>query len=111
MVSVGDAGVIFKEQGGAAWTRYLCDPDSPGSFTTSTPTYTDASALFTDTNLPSKTMVQVREDPENYVLGTIQDLYVIDTSDSTVLGKASYSSGTDTISIDSAVTIPADYKI
>lgn len=36
---------------------------------------------------------------------------MIDTSDSTGLGKASYAAGTDTISIDSAIAIPPEAKI
>ena len=102
MVSVGDFGVIFKEQGGSSWTRYLCDPDTPGSFQQSSPSYADpapsgVTAIFATTSLTSKTMVQIREDPENYVEGTFGDLYVIDTADSTVLGKAKYDDGSDTI--------------
>ena len=102
MVSVGDFGVIFKEQGGSSWTRYLCDPDAPGPFQQSSPSYADpapsgVTAIFATTSLTSKTMVQIREDPENYVEGTFGDLYVIDTADSTVLGKAKYDDGSDTI--------------
>ena len=65
MVSVGDAGVIFKAHAGTAWARFLCDPDA-GSFSEFTLTYTVASVTFTSLDPASKTMVQVREDPENY---------------------------------------------
>ena len=75
MVSVGDFGVLFKTHNGADWTRYVCDPDAPPSFTTTTPTYTDddgnAGTYFATTDRTSKTMIQVREDPENYVEGTV----------------------------------------
>ena len=46
LVSVGDFGVIFKEQGGSTWTRYLCDPDT-GSMSSANPTFTDPGTLGT----------------------------------------------------------------
>lgn len=114
MINVGEFGVIFKEQGGSTWTRYICDPDA-GTWTTTNPTFIDPADPGIGTiTVPSLTIVQVREDPENYASGSYPDLYAIDTSlASPYLLKVVYDDAGDTISVDvaSSVAIPTEYKI
>lgn len=64
-VNVGADGVIFKAQGSTTWTRYSYDAVS-NTMTTTNPTFTDPGDLGV-LNVASMTIVQVREDPENYV--------------------------------------------
>ena len=109
MINVGDYGVIFKEQSGTTWTRYLCDPDT-GIMTEDNPTFTDPGDLGTLT-VASMTLVQVREDPENYVSGSYPDIYMIDTGNNDYFIKVTYNSGDNTISVDSSVAIDSTYHV
>jgi len=111
-VNLGAFGVLYKPQGGTTWTRFLCNP-STGVVTTSNPTFTNPGTLGTLSEA-SMTIVQVREDPENTADGAayvVPDLYAIDTGNDGYLMKVVYADGTDTITVDSSVAIPAEYKI
>ena len=65
MVSVGEFGVIFKVQGGTTWTRYVWNENTQ-SLDSFSPSFTDPGGLGTLTDA-SMTIIQVREDPENYI--------------------------------------------
>jgi len=80
MVGVGDDGIIFNMYGQDAFTNYLCaDGGSGWAFTSNSVTIDDtegaltgaqedtATTAITNTAL---TLVQAREDPDNYVSGT-----------------------------------------
>ena len=56
------------------------------------PTFTDPGDLGTLT-VASMTLVQVREDPENYVSGSYPDIYMIDTGNNDYFIKVTYDSG------------------
>ena len=63
------------------------------------------------TDAAGMTIVQVREDPENYVEGSYPDLYLIDTQNSGYLFKMVYNKAAGTIDLAAAIVIPAAYHI
>ena len=109
MVSVGEFGVIFKVQGGTTWTRYVWNENTQ-SLDSFSPSFTDPGGLGTLTDA-SMTIIQVREDPENYVEGEYPPLYLVDTGNNDYLIKVVFADATETITVDSSVAIPAEYKI
>ena len=123
MVNMGAEGIIFKAWGGAAFNLYLCSYNS-GSSTwgwtetsvtidnpanvaytgeQETTTTTWASSAYTST-----TLVQAREDPDNYVSGTTSTIWAIYGSG--YIQKLSWSSPTLSMTAD-YVTIPIDKQI
>lgn len=87
MVNTGADGVIFNQYGQNSFTLYQCS-DSTGSWVLNeTPVTFDNAAgaltgpqedLATTTfDQTAMTLLQAREDPENYVSGTVPDIYGI----------------------------------
>lgn len=89
MVSVGDDGIIFKMHGESTFYSYLCTDDGTGTgqtFTIATVTIDNtlvalsgpqedlSTTAITNSDL---TLVQAREDPDNYVEGTQIPIYGI----------------------------------
>jgi len=116
-VNLGANGVLYKAEGDATWTTFLCDPNA-GTWTTGNPTFTDPTTLGT-LNVATMTIMQVREDPDNTKEGTdyvLPDMYAVDTggtgltANAPYLMKVAYDHGT-AITVTSSVVMKETFKI
>ena len=102
MINVGDDGVLFKENGGSTFYRYLCDPDTK-TWTADGVTISsvdmnglECGAGNTVADLTAMTLLQVRYDPDTYTENTVMDIYGM-MSDLCIM-KITYASDTITVS-------------
>jgi hypothetical protein len=122
LVNTGADGVIFIAYGLTTPILYLCDP-SAGTYTETAVTYDNTAVALTgaqeDTSTTTSdstlwTLIQAREDPDNYVSETIPDIFGLNLSgyiqkftwSSPVLSMTSPSI---VVPISKAITISAEH--
>ena len=116
MISAGDDGIIFNMYGQDNFMRYKCEDSGGWAFTSASVTINnDAGVLtgaqedlstttITNTDL---TLIQPREDPDNYVSGTQLQIYGIHGSGYII--KFSYAA--DVMTATESITVPIDHLI
>ena len=104
LANLGDDGVLFKENAGSTFYRYLCDPDT-SSWTVDAEAITtvDMNGLecgvgnsATITDVSAMTLLQARYDPDTYAAETIMDIYGLNND--LCIMKISYSASSLTVS-------------
>lgn len=117
MVSVGDDGIIFAKYGDTAFKNYKCSSGS-SSFSQQTVQINNDIGAPCDAqettscnwNWSAATLIQAREDPDNYVSGTYPPIFGL--HDNGYIQKFTWAEGGDTLTTTvDYLTVPIDHLI